>query len=71
MRRIFDRLYRTSLPDGFADLALDPYNVRRSKECPQIGVLDADDGLIISMSRDGLFQFRLAYEDVVDNPGAG
>jgi len=55
---IFDRLFRTSLPNGLADLALDAYDVRNAKEYPQMDLLDTYDGIVISGSSAS------AYEDV-------
>jgi hypothetical protein len=48
--RIFDRVFRASLPDRFADFALYPYDVRYAKEYPQMGDLDAYDGIVITGS---------------------
>ncbi|KAH9991945.1 class I glutamine amidotransferase-like protein [Russula compacta] len=55
---IFDRIFRTSLPDGLADFVLDPYDVRNAKEYPAVGVLDTYDGIIITGSSAS------AYEEV-------
>ena len=51
---IFDRLFRTSLPDGCSDFALDPFDVRNAKEYPQVDALDAYDGIVITGSGDAL-----------------
>ena len=55
--KIFDRLFRASLPDGLADFALDPYDVRYAKEYPQMGDIDAYDGIVITGSGNTPFQF--------------
>jgi hypothetical protein len=47
---IFDRLFRTSLPDGLFDFALHPYDVRSAKEYPPMDKLDTYDGVIITGS---------------------
>jgi hypothetical protein len=52
---IFDRLFRNSLPDGLADFAFDPYDVRYAKEYPQMDVLDTYDGIVITGSGDAIF----------------
>jgi hypothetical protein len=54
---IFGRLFRTSLPDGFVDFALDPYDVRYAKEYPQTDVLDTYDGIVITGSGNAIFHF--------------
>lgn len=53
---IFDKIFRTSLPDGLADFVLDPYDVRNAKEYPAVGVLDTYNGIIITGSCDVLPQ---------------
>jgi hypothetical protein len=55
---IFGRLFRTSLPDGIADFAMDPYDVRNAKEYPKMDILDTYDGIVITGSGDALFQFN-------------
>ncbi|KAN0126047.1 Class I glutamine amidotransferase-like protein [Russula decolorans] len=55
---IFGRLFRTSLPDGIADFAMDPYDVRNAKEYPKMDILDTYDGIVITGSAAS------AYEDV-------
>ena len=52
---IFGRLFRTSLPDGIADFALDPYDVRNAKEYPKMDILDTYDGIVITGSGDVTF----------------
>jgi hypothetical protein len=47
---IFDRLFRTALPDGYSDFALHPYDVRNAKEYPPMDELDTYDGIIITGS---------------------
>jgi hypothetical protein len=47
---IFNRLFRTSLPDGLVDFVLDSYDVRCAMEYPTGGVLDTYDGIIITGS---------------------
>jgi hypothetical protein len=47
---IFGRLFRTSLPDGIADFAMDPYDVRIAKEYPKADILDTYDGIVITGS---------------------
>jgi hypothetical protein len=54
---IFGRLFRTSLPDGIADFAMDPYDVRNAKEYPKMDILDTYDGIVITGSGDALVQF--------------
>jgi hypothetical protein len=54
--KIYDRLFRASLPDGLADFALDPYDVRYAKEYPQMGDIDAYDGIVITGSGNTPFQ---------------
>ncbi|KAI9456748.1 class I glutamine amidotransferase-like protein [Russula earlei] len=55
---IFDRLFRTALPDGVTNFVLDPYDVRNAKRYPELGLLDTYDGIIITGSS------ATAYEDV-------
>jgi hypothetical protein len=55
---IFGRLFRTSLPDGIADFAMDPYDVRNAKEYPKMDILDTYDGIVITGSGDVLVQFN-------------
>jgi len=55
---IFDRLFRSSLPNGLADFVLDAYDVRNAKKYPQLDLPDTYDGIIISGSSAS------AYEDV-------
>jgi hypothetical protein len=62
---IFERLFRASLPDGYADFALDPYDVRYAKEYPQMGLLDSYDGIVISGSCDALFLRQLSKSHLV------
>ena len=52
---IFGRLFRTSLPDGVADFAMDAYDVRNAKEYPQTDLLDTYDGIVITGSGMRLF----------------
>jgi hypothetical protein len=47
---IFDRLFRTSLPDGLSDFTLHSYDVRNAKEYPSMDVLDTCDGIVITGS---------------------
>ncbi|KAI0247387.1 class I glutamine amidotransferase-like protein [Lactifluus subvellereus] len=54
---IFNRLLRTSLPDGFVDFTLDSYDVRYAMEYPTASLLDTFDGIIITGSAAS------AYED--------
>ena len=53
---IFDRLFRTSLPDGLLDFALHSYDVRNAKEYPPVDKLDTYDGVIITGSCNVLLQ---------------
>ena len=55
---IFGRLFRISLPDGIADFAMDPYDVRIAKEYPKTDILDTYDGIVITGSGDALVQFN-------------
>jgi hypothetical protein len=74
---IFDRLFRTSLPDGVSDFTFHSYDVRNAKEYPPKDVLDTCDGIVITgscnvlrcTSRGGNLTFyphlaASAYEDV-------
>lgn len=56
-QKIFDSLFRASMPDGLADFTLDPYDVRYAKEYPQTGDLDTYDGIVITGSGNVPFQF--------------
>jgi len=55
---IFDRVFRTSLPDELSDFAFHTYDVRNAKEYPSTDILDTYDGIIITGSSAS------AYEDV-------
>ena len=55
---IFSKLFRASLPDGIADFALDPYDVRNAKEYPRMDILNTYDGIVITGSGDALVQFH-------------
>jgi hypothetical protein len=55
--KIFDTLFRASLPDGLADFVLDPYDVRYAKEYPQMDGIDAYDGIVITGSGNAPIQF--------------
>jgi hypothetical protein len=47
---IFNRLFRTSLPGGLVDFALDSYDVRYAMEYPMGSVLDTYNGIIVTGS---------------------
>lgn len=55
---IFGKLFRACLPDGIADFALDPYDVRNAKEYPRTDILDTYDGIVITGSGDAHVQFH-------------
>ncbi|KAI0292590.1 class I glutamine amidotransferase-like protein [Russula brevipes] len=55
---IFDRLFRSSLPDGIIDFTFDSYDVRNAKEYPPASLLDTYSGVVITGSSAS------AYEDV-------
>jgi hypothetical protein len=59
---IFDRVFRASLPDRFADFALDPYDVRYAKEYPQVADLDSYDGIVITGSGDALLSVQFSQD---------
>ena len=51
---IFDRLFRSSLPDKFPDYTMHPYDVRNAMEYPPMDTLDTYDGIIITGSGNAL-----------------
>ena len=53
---IFDKLFRTSLPDGLTDFAFHTYDVRNAKEYPPMDKLNTYDGVIITGSCTVLLQ---------------
>jgi hypothetical protein len=53
---IFDRLFRSSLPDGVIDFTFDSYDVRNAKEYPPASLLDTYSGVVITGSCDFLPQ---------------
>ena len=53
---IFDRVFRTSLPDELSDFAFHTYDVRNAKEYPSTDILDTYDGIIITGSCNVLYR---------------
>ncbi|KAH9975239.1 class I glutamine amidotransferase-like protein [Lactifluus volemus] len=53
---VFDRLLRTSLPDGHDDFAMDSYDVRYMMEYPMGAALDTYDGIIITGSAASAYE---------------